>query len=651
MPSPPSCQPTHEARMAPAAAGGRRVWDEGGGRCGEWWWWAAAVVVAVAVLMPHNTSGNIDLYMSSHETHRLLGLVAELYYVREGVVNSYALDFIVPVPANFTYIYFTWRSLIKRPIQYMAHVEYDNGEAMAIPQLNISNKGLVPTRPDTFSVSLPCSGRVNAEVLVNLHINITTHNRAQNLTCITIKRKKICLKEEFAPRNESIYLRPEWMSTSLGTLYVAMGAACTFTVLVITIASVLYLRVKRSRTQASLTCRYYSGPGYMGDTSAATTGASGRGGASLRSNSYATIASFKKVPILTHEVGALSGGGESLHYASSPLSQVYSQPYSPAHSLPASRHSHASCCASSLHSQASWRDPRQMDPSERVRRLAIDRWKVEVGEVVQEGTFGRVYRGVYRDPYARAALTVIIKTVSGEASSAQARMVVREGLLLAGLHHQHLLPVLGVCLSDPRHPLLLYPHLGLSNLKTYLLGCSRGSSEGVKLLTRDVVHIAIQVCLGLIHLHQQRLLHKDVATRNCLIDSELQVRVSDTALSRDLFPQDYHCLGDNENRPVKWLSLEALIHKQFTPANDVWMFGVLLWELTTLAQQPYIEVDPFEMAAYLRDGYRLAQPNNCPDELFGMMARCWAPVPEDRASFPHLLSCLQDFYSALGKYI
>lgn len=50
----------------------------------------------------------------------------------------------------------------------------------------------------------------------------------------------------------------------------------------------------------------------------------------------------------------------------------------------------------------------------------------------------------------------------------------------------------------------------------HLLGCGRGSNEGVKLLTRDLVHIAIQVCLGLIHLHQQRLLHKDVATRNCL---------------------------------------------------------------------------------------------------------------------------------------
>lgn len=43
----------------------------------------------------------------------------------------------------------------------------------------------------------------------------------------------------------------------------------------------------------------------------------------------------------------------------------------------------------------------------------------------------------------------------------------------------------------------------------------------------------------------------------------------DNALSRDLFPQDYNCLGDNENRPVKWLSVEAILEKKFTPASDV----------------------------------------------------------------------------------
>ncbi|XP_046674872.1 LOW QUALITY PROTEIN: tyrosine-protein kinase RYK-like [Homalodisca vitripennis] len=104
--------------------------------------------------------------------------------------------------------------------------------------------------------------------------------------------------------------------------------------------------------------------------------------------------------------------------------------------------------------------------------------------------------------------------------------------------------------------------------------------------------------------------------RNCVlwVDEKLRVKVTDSALSRDLYPQDYHCLGDNENRPVKWLAYESLVHRTFSAPSDVWSFGVLLWELITLAQQPYSEVDPFEMAAYLRDGYRLAQPLNCPDQ-------------------------------------
>ena len=40
-----------------------------------------------------------------------------------------------------------------------------------------------------------------------------------------------------------------------------------------------------------------------------------------------------------------------------------------------------------------------------------------------------------------------------------------------------------------------------------------------------------------------------------------------------------------------------------------------MWELLTLGQQPYAEIDPFEMTDYLKEGFRIAQPINCPDEL------------------------------------
>ena len=46
------------------------------------------------------------------------------------------------------------------------------------------------------------------------------------------------------------------------------------------------------------------------------------------------------------------------------------------------------------------------------------------------------------------------------------------------------------------------------------------------------------------------------------------MQLTDNALSRDLFPRDYDCLGDNDNRPVKWLAIEALVDRRFSPASD-----------------------------------------------------------------------------------
>ena len=76
-----------------------------------------------------------------------------------------------------------------------------------------------------------------------------------------------------------------------------------------------------------------------------------------------------------------------------------------------------------------------------------------------------------------------------------------------------------------------------------------------------------------------------------------------------------------------------------------------MWELTTLAQQPYVEVAACEMAEYLRDGYRLAQPLNCPDDLYKVMAFCWAIKPSDRPRAPLILDYLAAFHKQLDAFI
>jgi len=276
---------------------------------------------------------------------------------------------------------------------------------------------------------------------------------------------------------------------------------------------------------------------------------------------------------------------------------------------------------------------------------------VEVETVVEEGTFGRIASGWMADSDAGEKERLTIKYVAERASTAQVSQMLQDGLVFYGLRHKNL-SVLGVAVEERTPPLVLYPYVKHWNLKKYLQTCSFGARSDVRTLTvRDVVDLAEQVTQALLYLHVQNICHTDVAARNCCIDDSLHVKLADNALSRDLFPDDYCCLADNINRSIKWMSMESILTNQFTPASDVWSFGVLLWEMTTLAQQPYVEVDPFDMASFLDEGYRLAQPLNCPDTLFSVMAFCWSREPEERPTAEQILDYLHSFSKQLSHYL
>lgn len=45
------------------------------------------------------------------------GIPGELFYVRHGIVNEYALSFSIPIKSDVTAIYFVWQSLHKSPLE------------------------------------------------------------------------------------------------------------------------------------------------------------------------------------------------------------------------------------------------------------------------------------------------------------------------------------------------------------------------------------------------------------------------------------------------------------------------------------------------------------------------------------------------------
>ncbi|TMW47210.1 hypothetical protein DOY81_007710 [Sarcophaga bullata] len=157
-------------------------------------WLSFSILVVLSTL--GGCWGHLNLYLNPQEVMRLLGVSAEVYYVRDGHINNYALNFIVPVPANVRDISFTWQSLAGRPLPYSINVATSDQALLPRPTMNISQIGEIPIKVQTFTIALKCSGIRAAEVDVTISIEIILNRALNNVTHLVFRRKKICLLAE-----------------------------------------------------------------------------------------------------------------------------------------------------------------------------------------------------------------------------------------------------------------------------------------------------------------------------------------------------------------------------------------------------------------------------------------------------------------------
>ncbi|XP_073527680.1 inactive tyrosine-protein kinase 7 [Phyllobates terribilis] len=257
------------------------------------------------------------------------------------------------------------------------------------------------------------------------------------------------------------------------------------------------------------------------------------------------------------------------------------------------------------------------------------------------GEFGEVFlakaEGI--DSGSRDAV-VVVKAL--QTRDEQLQMDFRRELdMFSKLSHNNVVRLLGQCReAEPHYMVLEYVDLG--DLKQFLR-ISKSKDEKMKpLSTKQKVALCSQVALGMEHLSNHRFVHKDLAARNCLVSAQRVIKVSALGLNKDVYNSEYYHLRQAWV-PLRWMPPEAVQDDDFSTKSDVWSFGVLMWEVFSLGELPYMDMADDEVLAGLQGGsLKPSAPENCSSRYYKLMQRCWASSPKDRPSFSDIANTLGD---------
>ncbi|NXS74214.1 DDR2 protein, partial [Pandion haliaetus] len=263
------------------------------------------------------------------------------------------------------------------------------------------------------------------------------------------------------------------------------------------------------------------------------------------------------------------------------------------------------------------------------------------------------------DASSNSPVLVAVKMLRADANKNARNDFLKEIKIMSRLKDPNIIRLLAVCITDD--PLcMITEYMENGDLNQFLSRQQAGSPPASHTPTASLVpasgsysdlrFMATQIASGMKYLSSLNFVHRDLATRNCLVGKQYTIKIADFGMSRNLYSGDYYRIQGRAVLPIRWMSWESILLGKFTTASDVWAFGVTLWETFTLCrEQPYSQLSDEQVientGEFFRDQGRqtyLPQPALCPDSVYKLMLSCWRRDTKDRPSFQDIHRLLQE---------
>ncbi|XP_061549601.1 ephrin type-A receptor 4-like isoform X2 [Phycodurus eques] len=284
------------------------------------------------------------------------------------------------------------------------------------------------------------------------------------------------------------------------------------------------------------------------------------------------------------------------------------------------------------------------DPDQAIHEFAkeIDVSCIHIERVIGMGEFGEVCSGRLR-VQGKREVYVAIKSLKAGYTDKQRRDFLSEASIMGQFDHPNIIRLEGV-VTRCKPLMIITEYMENGSLDAFL------RKHDGQFTVIQLVGMLRGIASGMKYLSDMSYVHRDLAARNILVNSNLVCKVSDFGLSRVL-EEDQEAaytarealgtyLSPGGKIPIRWTAPEAIAYRKFTPASDVWSYGIVMWEVISYGERPYWDMNNQDVIKAIEEGYRLPAPMDCPVVLHQLMLDCWEQDRAERPTFSQILNML-----------
>lgn len=272
--------------------------------------------------------------------------------------------------------------------------------------------------------------------------------------------------------------------------------------------------------------------------------------------------------------------------------------------------------------------------------------EIKLGKCLSRGGFGLVFVGEYK------GRQVAVKKIRPDRSQdpRDVEAFLKEIILMAELHHPRIVEFIGVAWDNLKHISAVSGFMEGGDLRHVLRSFKRQGSPLSWKNHKTSISLHIAEAMQYLHSHSPKVIHRDLKSKNVLLNMHLEAKLTDFGVSRTQYTVQTHAMTAGIGTSF-WIAPEVLLGRDYNEQADIYSFGVVLSEIDTDDYPYWNDANRNGVRGKLQEADILRQvatgskrpqfSSNCPAGIMLLAESCLQEKPEDRPTSAAIVETLQ----------